>query len=308
MADLEAGPPTTDATSADTQPELSLAEHEAQFGDPQPAESAADADAEPLPAPKRDETGKFVKEKHRAARSQASASDVPRIQELTKRLREAEAERDALKARPAPLAVESGPPPPAPRQPAAETATDKPKIDNFQEYGDYLEALADWKIAEARKQDRETSQREAEAARVTESWRTRVDAAKAKYDDFEQVALIAPTTIPQGSLIDAWILEDTSGADVLYSLQKDPGELSRILALPIFEQVKALSQLALRLSPTREAAGKTGAAPTTPVRVAPRPPTPVLTQAVPAADEPPDPEHASLADHERFFYPKDRRR
>lgn len=302
---LEPLPPAPEATQT---PELegSLAEHEAQFGDPArrpAAEPEPDADP-PRAARDRDDQGKFVKpEKHRAKSQQAGPVDVPRIQALTKQLRDAEAERDALRARVAP----TSPPPAAPllevprgTSPAVAATPDKPKIEAFTDYGDYVEALADWKIAQARTADRAAQQQEAEQTRITTAWRTRIEAAKDRYPDFDAIALQAPTTIPQGSLIDAWILEDTSGADVLYSLQKDPSELSRILALPIFEQVKALSLLAQRLSPSREPAVKTGAAATTPRPPAPRPLTPVRTSAMPAADEPPG-DDASLAEHEKFF-------
>ncbi len=166
--------------------------------------------------------------------------------------------------------------------------------------------MADWKIAEARKQDAEQSHKQAESNRIAQNWRERVDGAKARYEDFEQVALLSPTSIPQGSLIDAWILEHKAGADVLYSLQKDPAELRRILALPLFEQVDALSLIGQRLSQPRAAAVSTGAAPTPRPQPAPRPVTPVRTSAQTADDEPPDPEKASLKDFERYYH-KDRR-
>jgi hypothetical protein len=312
MAEPDPGtPPPTDQPAPE--PELSLAEHEAQFGTegrgPQPEPEPGPDEPEPEPDGRRverDASGKFVKpERHRAKSQQAGAGDVPRIQELTRKLRETEAERDALRTAPRPTL--SPPPAPAPAvadrdvaRPAAPAG--KPKIDDFQEYGDYVEALADWKIAEARRQDRETTQRETEARQVADSWRTKVDAAKTKYADFEQVALLAPTAIPQGSLIDAWILEHRSGADVLYTLQQNPQELSRILALPIFDQVEALTLLGQRTGPTREADVNTGASPTTRQKVAPRPPTPVRTSAVSTGDEPPDPETASLAQHEKYYY------
>lgn len=297
-------PPAVDPAA---EPESTLADHEAEFGslEKRPASNSdRDPDDEAQRQPReRDEAGKFVKPpKHRAESQQASPRDVPRIAELTRRLRETETERDALRAahvpHPAATPVPIAPSPPSPAPVAA--TPDKPKIEAFTDYGDYVEALADWKIAQARTADRAAQQQEAEQTRITTAWRTRVEAAKDRYPDFDAIALQAPTTIPQGSLIDAWILEDTSGADVLYSLQKDPSELSRILALPIFEQVKALSLLAQRLSPSRELAVKTGAAATTPRPPAPRPLTPVRTSAMPAADEPPG-DDASLAEHEKFF-------
>ncbi len=102
MADLDSGTPPPADPTPEPPPEQSLAEHEAEFGtvDKRPQ---ADPEGEPeedsrRPPRDRDETGKFVKptEKHRAAKQEAGARDVPRIQELTRKLREAETERDAL--------------------------------------------------------------------------------------------------------------------------------------------------------------------------------------------------------------------
>lgn len=318
MAEDSGTPPPV---SVDESADLSVAEFEQQFGDdghppepdpnPEPDENPRRPPRDPAP---RGDDGKFTKPpKHRAESQIASPRDVPRIAELTRRLRETEAERDALKAPPAVHATPpaaAGPLPSAdvvPRgvsPPAANAAAEKPKLDSFQDYGDYVEALADWKIVEARRQDTETRTKEAATARLAAQWRDRVADAKTRHADFEAVALLAPTTIPQGSLVDAWILEHRSGADVLYSLQKDPNELRRILALPMFDQVEALTLLGQqRTGPvTREPAVRTGAAATVQPKVAPRPPTPVRTAAVPADDEPPDPESASLAEFERYYH------
>lgn len=234
----------------------------------------------------RDDAGKFVKTRQRAKSQQASREDVPRIADLTKRLREAEAERDALKARPAeqpraPVAA----PEPTKTAPAVERSA-KPKIDDFDDYGVYLEAVTDWKIADARATDRDTQQREAETTRLATSWRDRVEAAKAEYPDFEAVALLAPTSIPQGSLVDAWILEHKAGAKVLYHLQKHPDALQSLLTMPLFDQVDGLSLLAQRLTGPAPSSVATGV-PATPHSRVPRPPTPVRTGPVRATEEPP---------------------
>ena len=315
-------PPPTAPDETPAEPESSLAEHEAQFGersdhpadDPNPP---AEEDAR-RPPRDRDDQGKFVKpEKHRAAKQEATKADVPRIQELTKRLRETEAERDALRSRTAPAPAAPPPAPPVPRGTSPQAAPPqqavKPDVKQFQEYGDYVEALADWKIAEARRQDRaeatqraQQAQQQAEETRIQTSWKERVSAASTRYPDFAQVALQSDVSdIPKDGLIDRWIWEHPAGADVLYSLKKDPAELRRVLALPLFEQVEALTLIGQRLSPSRAAAGRTGAAPTTPRAPAPRPPTPVRTGAMPAADEPPG-DDASLADHERYYGPRRR--
>src|SRR5206468_8221930 len=99
------------APPADADADLSLSDHEARYGEQRdtqaesrtpPAEAPVtepDAAAEPASAEteERDEKGRFKPKKHRAASQEATPADVPRIQQLTARLRAAEAERDALR-------------------------------------------------------------------------------------------------------------------------------------------------------------------------------------------------------------------
>src|SRR5213596_1539263 len=119
MAEPEAVSPSESAAPPPEE-DLSLSDHEARY-----SESARSAQAEPatppaeLPAAEpsnagegtpetedaagpRDEKGRFLpkpKTRHRAESAIAGPADVPRIQQLSARLRAAEAERDALKAR-----------------------------------------------------------------------------------------------------------------------------------------------------------------------------------------------------------------
>jgi len=310
--------------------DLSLSDHESRFSaearqhpqeapvetpPPEPAaEDTPHADDTDDAGP-RDEKGRFLpkpKSRHRAASAIATPESVPRIQQLTARLRAAEAERDALKARtsesvaPIPRAV---PPPPV-------AATPKPTPDQFTDYSEYVEALSDWKtdqkIAawEAKRQEAEQARAaEVDRQRLTKSWTERVTAAKAKYPDFQEVALESDTAIPQGSLIDAWILEDETGADVLYYLQQHPDEVQTILNQSVLQQAKALALLAQRFngSSSRTAAVATGSAPAPPSTPTPKPPNPVRTGPLRTGDEPPDEEIASLADHEKWYAMRRRR-
>src|SRR5437867_4433559 len=310
--------------------DLSLSDHESRFSaearqhpqgapvetpPPEPAaEDTPHADDTDDAGP-RDEKGRFLpkpKSRHRAASAIATPVSVPRIQQLTARLRAAEAERDALKARtsesvaPIPRAV---PPPPV-------AATPKPTPDQFTDYSEYVEALSDWKtdqkIAawEAKRQEAEQARAaELDRQRLTKSWTERVTAAKAKYPDFQEVALESDTAIPQGSLIDAWILEDETGADVLYYLQQHPDEVQTILNQSVLQQAKSLALLAQRFngSPSRTAAAATGSAPAPSSTPTPRPPNPVRTGPLRTGDEPPDEEIASLADHEKWYAMRRRR-
>ena len=320
-ADSSPPPPADDSGS--------LSDHEAQF------HGTREARAEPVSPPaetappepetpeagsaeteERDEKGRFkarTPKERRPASHDASPGDVPRIRELTARLRAAEAERDALKTRTGSSPVAAAPPP---REAAPVPPTPKPTADQFTDYGDYIEALTDWKTdqkfaaAEQKRADTEHQRAlVAEQQRITTSWTQRVTAAKAKYPDFEDVALLADTPIPQGSLIDAWILEHKVGADVLYHLQKHPDELDTLMAQPLFEQAEALALLSQRFngSPSRSVAAPTGSVPAPPSPPVPRPPNPVRTGPMHSGDEPPDDEHSSLADHEKYYQPRRRR-
>lgn len=172
-------------------------------------------------------------------------------------------------------------------------------------YEDYIDARTDHRMAKAeetRVKEKMQADARADGERMARDFQGRIDAAKAKYKDFQAVALDAPTRIPAGSAIDVFILDDEAGADVLYHLQQHGDELDGLLAKNPLQQVKALSLLAQRLTtPTSAAAGTTGAAPRTTSQPAPKPPTPVRGGPSRPADEPPA-EDAPLSAHERFFH------
>jgi hypothetical protein len=296
-----------------------LSEHEAQYSEdaPAPPPDAASATTETPDPDERDAQGRF-KGRHRAKSQQAAAADVPRIQELTRKLREAEAERDALKAAPKPPEPVREPPKPVPPPPIAATTEipPKPTRDQFDDYDLFVEAVADWKADRkwethqaAQVETAKQQQAASDLQRLQTAWKTKVDAALLKYPDFKAVALEAPTTIRSGSLIDAWILEHKHGADVLYSLQQSPTEIQRIDALSPIEQAEELTLLGQRLNPpSRTSAGTTGSATPPALKLAPRPPNPVRTGPIRTGDDPPDDATASLLDHEKFYGSGPRRR
>src|SRR5881394_426600 len=321
--------PTAPLPATDTTPEdnLSLSDHEARYGESR-QETQAEAETRPVETPEpatadaaeatddagpRDEKGRFLpKKRHRAESAIAGPEDVPRIQQLTARLRAAEAERDALKAQTASVPRDTAAQ--APAQPAAPTP--KPTPDQFTDYGEFIEALTDWKTdqkltaAEQRRaQAAQQAQAEQEARRIETSFNERKAAARQKYPDFDAVAINAPTRIPIGSLIDAWVMEHPTGADVLYHLQKHPDDLDALLAQPVLEQAESLALLAQRFNGHgRTAAAATGSAPASSSSPVPKPPNPVRTGPLRSGDEPPDEEAASLADHEKWYASRARRR
>ncbi len=299
---------------------ISLSEFTAKLAEPVTAVAEPGA-AEPEP-----ETPRRAKNQHwKALRA--------RTTELTRRLRETEAERDALKGNGSPVVPGSAPPPAAtppvvqapavatpPRAaaplPPVKAASDDPEPDSTK-YEDLTQWMRDhsrWSAREelraAHAEQQKLTQAETqriESARLETQWKASTAAAKTKYPDFEQIAY-APTRIPKGSLVDAWILEHKTGPDVLYHLQKTPQELDAMLALPLLDQVEALTLLSQRLSGARQTAVVTGAAAAPIAQPVSRPPTPVRTGPMRSADEPPDPDSTSLSDFTRFHgTPRSRR-
>lgn len=275
-----------------------------------------------------------TRHRHRARSQQAGPEDVPRIQELSRKLREAEAELTTLRGAPKPSVEATRPsaptPPPVapvevtipPSRPGApvpfagvpeSSADPEPDPAKYDDYTEFNKAQSRWA---ARQEMREANERHAESQRqesirsegdrLAKQWKASTTAATAKYPDFAQVAY-GPTNIPQGSLVDAWILEHRAGADVLYHLQKNPADLTHLLSLPMLDQVEALSLLAQRLSPTRSQDVSTGASAAPMAQPVPRPPTPVRTGPMRTGTELPG-DDDSLEAHEKAFYRPNRLR
>ncbi len=153
--------------------------------------------------------------------------------------------------------TESSPVPGTPGAPKLEAPV-APKLDDFATWGEYMTAqnayvdkLTDYK-ADLRDQRR---QQETQAAKLAEqnkatqkTWTERVNAVKTKHADFEAVAF-APALgaiIPEGSVIDAFVLRNPLGAEVLYHLGSDLAEAERIAGLDPLDQATELAEIALK--------------------------------------------------------------
>lgn len=269
---------------------------------------------------KRDkETGQFEKSRHRAASQKATPEDGPRINQLTARAKTAEERATAAETELARLRSE--------RAPAAQIARAEEKVETtaaaastFREaepqendaafagdYGKYLRAAAAWEGRKAYHDERtrerveQEQQTKQQAQRdAVKSWSGRVDAAKEKYADFEQVAFTAPapwlnpdgTAQANARTLDAWIMEHKTGPDVLYYFQseKNRQELGSLLAKPVLEQVEHLALLSQRLLPesaTPDGVTRSSAGRNTKITLPPRPPNLVRTEAQRSGNVPP---------------------
>jgi len=342
QADLAPLPTDTVIEADHVEAEPSIADHAKQFG-PQATKAPAQAQAatpeelkpiRPVDRQNRDQ-GKFAEGTRRIKAKDA----VERINQLTGRAKTAEEENTRLKGeldtakRELATARQIGTQAQVTRAEAKveraearvekqatgfaepEPQEDDPKFGG--DYGKYLRAAAGWEGRKAYWEAQQAERSAADERRVQEShqqtlksWSGRVSAAKEKHPDFERVAF-GPTRIPAGSAVDAFIMEDDSGAEVLYHLQTHPEELDSLLGMPVLGQLKTLALLSQRLlSPQDAQAGSTGSvvAPTPTVVLPPKPPNPVRTEAQRASDSPPPTDGSlSIAEHAKQFGPAARR-
>lgn len=135
------------------------------------------------------------------------------------------------------------------------------EVDQFANYDDYVEALAEQK-AEQKLIQREQVKRQQQ---LVESYSAREEFARDKYDDFEQVAY--NVSLPVTDIMAEVIQESEIGPEILYHLGNNPKEALRISRLPPALQAKELGKVEVALS-NAPPAKKTSNAPEpiTPVR------------------------------------------
>jgi hypothetical protein len=326
-------PPVTPAPTINggEDDDASLADHESQFG--AEAHAAADDDddddappADPAAPPADDKTGK---PKHRAKSQQATPGDAPRINELTKKWRDAERRATELeqKLRAQPAAAAPKPGEPAKPDPAKPFAF--PELDDWLEqpgnqgksWGAFQNARDDardaWREAKAAQSSTAGTRTEAEAARkeadtaMMSAWNERTVEFKKEHADFETLLKAADTEhgdIPP--LLGYAIVSGDGGPADLYTLLRNPALFDEMIAFTVDRPLSDASVAATRrLLKTRvQAAQPSGSAvPPRQPPIAPRPPNPLRTGPQKTSDDIPD-DDRSLAEHERAFGDKGRRR
>lgn len=295
---------------------LSIADHASQFG---PGAKREERQAEPVEPAETPVEPAAPKPRHRAQSQKAGPEDVPRIRELTAKARAAEERAAALEAelqtfRQQPRQEPRPEPKPEPRAQAKTDDDPEPNESDpkyASDYGAYLvdkarwAARDEWRKRDAASAEQATRQKKEQEQRAfLKTFGERMEAAKKRYDDFDTVAL-APTRIPKGGPIDAFILEDDNGPDVLYHLQQHTDELDALVAMPVLAQVKRLALLSQRYdpaSPTQPAGTNGAVAGVRTVVLPPKPPTPLRTEASRASGTPPPTDGSlSIAEHAKAF-------
>jgi len=183
------------------------------------------------------------------AEEEAEVTDKPkqnpklekRFSELTKRAKQAEAEKQALEARLQELEAKVAP---APQQIEQDILGEKPQASQFQDAFEYAEALAEWSAEKALvERDKQEQQRKIEVERqeVIKSWTSKLEKAKAEMPDFDE--MVASSQVQVRDEVRDAILESDVGPQILYQLASDDDLAQRISTMPVNKALKELGKL-----------------------------------------------------------------
>lgn len=130
----------------------------------------------------------------------------------------------------------------------------RPKMEDFQDYEAYLEALADWKaeekaqrLREELKGEYEKSKAKAESDRRMEAFRAAESKFRATVTDYDEAIQDAQDT-PMTQVMFDVILESEVGPNILYYLAKNPDEAERIAHLSPARQAAEIGKLEDKLA------------------------------------------------------------
>lgn len=133
-----------------------------------------------------------------------------------------------------------------------ETPSDKPKLDDFETYDQYTEALTDWKFDQRAKEQESKSREEAlrnEAKKRMETYGAKADEFAKDNPDFDEVVSESDAFTP--IMVQA-IQDSDLGPQVAYYLAKNPDEAEKLKGLGVVAMNRALGRIEAKLE-TNEA-------------------------------------------------------
>lgn len=183
-----------------------------------------------------------------------------RIDELTRARREAERERDYYKGLAAPKQ--------APQTGSEAAPAQKPTADQYGDYGDYVEALTDWK-ADQRDAQRNTAEATRSADRAADlqrqAWATKVSAVETTLTDYAEI--VGNSDLPIAGHVAEALMEADRGPELAYYFAQHQHELAKLNAMSNARAAIELGRIEATLGGQPPAKAVTKApAPITPVR------------------------------------------
>jgi hypothetical protein len=194
-----------------------------------------------------DESQEGLQEKKPRVRNAAA-----RIDQLTREKSELKRELDRIRLAAAP----------APQSPAQGAPTE-PTPDQFDDYGDYVKALARHEVA----QERAKAAAETHASIRQADWSTKVEAAQSSIADWNDVVGSSEVTL-RDDIVDA-MKEADRGAELLYHMASHPEVCARLNGLSPAKAAIELGRLEATLDAPVIRRASSAPAPITPVRGGP---------------------------------------
>lgn len=224
--------------------ELSEEEPEQEHGVPAAEESAEEPNEE---APDTSDGEDSAADEDDAKPKRRTVRD--RINELTANWRNTERDRDEWRRLAQQLMETQG----KPKEEAPEPPQPKPSEDQYTDYSQYLEALADWKadqkikahLSEAENRRQQEAQQRTQQEKVQGFQAKAAEFAK-EHPDYHVVAENPNVPISQ-PMFDA-IVESDMGPQIAYHLGQHPEEASRISSMSDYGAARELGKLEAQLS------------------------------------------------------------
>jgi hypothetical protein len=165
-----------------------------------------------------------------------------RVDRLTARNKSIETENATLRAqldevKRSPAAPKQDPAAPAPKP----APTAGPKLADFATAEEWADARADWQRTQERQRE-ESTNTDKEIRQTWDAHNSRISEARAKYDDFDEVAqTFGNIEIPQSAAMA--IIEQPNSADVAYYLATHQEEAKKLAGLRPIQQIAAIVKI-----------------------------------------------------------------
>jgi hypothetical protein len=247
---------------------------------PKTEEAAPSSDAKPQGEAKSAGESETPKQQEipKAKPKQTAEERIAQLEATIEKIRkgsgiEPKPKAESASAKPEPQSVE-----PQYTRPKPKPEGNGPDGKPYATYEDYIEDLSDWKG----EQREAKSQREAAQQAQAKEFNTKVNEARSRYENFDEVvkptatAINTDAAIPQ--VIKTLLSESDVLPDILFTLGSDPAELAKFVQMAKETPGKALRYIALTESLiAEELEGKTAkpaeVSPAKPKTQAPRPPS-----------------------------------
>lgn len=163
----------------------------------------------------------------------------------------------------------------------------KPKLESFKTYEDYVEALTDWKISQKAAVLTEAHAQDA----VAESYAKQTEASRKQHPDWDEV-FAENSDIEIHPEVHQTIVEHDNGSEIAYYLAKNPEVAESMARMSVRRQIAEVGRISAVLERSD------APAPVKPRTAAPAPITPVSGGSTSAT---PDPGKMTMAEYRKWF-------